>query len=161
MRKNFFIDFDGVILDTQYFITKHKKDFPNLSWSEYLKIINWHELINEAKEINDSISILKSLNNKNNIFILTKIHTLDEGKEKVLFLRSNGINIPVFITPPEVGKETIILPKKTDILVDDFIENINSWIRYGGYGILFDNYDLHQNEKNIERQKSLKFLNKN
>ena len=83
MRKNFFIDFDGVILDTQYFITKHKKDFPNLSWSEYLKIINWHELINEAKEINDSISILKSLNNKNNIFILTKIHTLDEGKEKV------------------------------------------------------------------------------
>ena len=160
MKKRVYIDFDGVILDTQTYITSEKANYPNLSWPEYVKIINWHELIKKSCDINDAIKILRSLNKKENIYILTRIHSFDEANEKILFLRSNKIYLPVIVTPPNNSKEMVVCPNNGDVLVDDYIENLKTWIKSGGYGILFDNKEIHEEIKNIEKQKDLLFLSR-
>ena len=160
MKKRVYIDFDGVILDTQTYITREKENYPDLSWPEYVKIINWHELIKKSSDINDAIKILKLLNKKENIYILTRINSFNEANEKILFLRSNRIDLPVIITPPYISKEMVVCPNNGDVLVDDYIENLKTWIIAGGYGILFDNNDIHQEINNIEKQKNLTFLNR-
>ena len=158
METRVYIDFDGVILDTQYYITLGKAIYSELSWAEYVKIINWRELIKKSNVINDSIRILRSLNKKENFYILTRVHSFLEANEKILFLRSNKIELPVIITPPDMSKEIVIYPNNKDILVDDYIGNLIPWIEKGGYGILFDNNDIHQEIKDIEKQKNLSFL---
>ena len=160
MKKRVYIDFDGVILDTQTYITREKANYPDLSWQEYAKIINWHELIKKSSDINDAIKILKLLNRKENIYILTRINSFNEANEKILFLRSNKINLPVIITPPDISKEMVVCPNNGDVLVDDYIENLKIWIKNGGYGILFDNKEIHSEIKSIEKQKNLLFLNR-
>lgn len=158
MKTHIYIDFDGVILDTQHYITLGKENYPDLSWAEYVKIIDWHGLIAKSNDINDAIKILRSLNKKENINILTRIHSFNEANEKILFLRSNKIDLPVIITPPNISKEMVVCPNNGDVLVDDYIENLKTWIAVGGYGILFDNNDIHHEINNIERQKNLSFL---
>ena len=158
MEKRTFIDFDGVILNTQEHISKEKELYPSLTWDEYLRMINWKNLIQKSSPINDSLYVLKTLNDIDNTYILTRVHSLEEASEKVLFLRNNNISIPIFITPTNIGKESIVLPNKGDLLIDDYIKNIRDWISYGGEGILFDNNNIHQDITDVERQKSLKFL---
>ena len=75
-----FIDFDGVILDTEVRLEYMKGD---RTWEEFSPTVDWTKLIKEAEEIESSIENLKEIEKTyKNVFILSKVHTIHEMKEK-------------------------------------------------------------------------------
>lgn len=162
-----FIDFDGVILDSEERMLERKYDLGlrdhkcEAEYDEYFNYTNihpeeWDYIIREANSINNSVEIIKELERmKRKIAILTKIHTLYEMKVKMEDLRDNRkITCPVFFVPPGVKKYKIVIPNG-QLLIDDSKKNIRGWIENGGTGLVFD--------KNIEKDthekvRSLEFL---
>lgn len=151
--KRFFIDFDGVILDTQKSAILLKKTYPNMTWEEFSRKIDWGQYLNNAKIINSSITIIKKIQNKLNISIITKTNSLKEQEYKINYLRKKGIKCPIYLLPPNIWKNDIIIPTKDDILIDDNKDNIKSWIKMGGKGIFFNDDTLKG-----KRVDNLKFL---
>ena len=162
-----FIDFDGVILDSEERMLKRKYDLglhDHKNESEfdlYFEYTNshpeeWEYIIKEAKSINNSVEIIKELENlKKRIAILTKIHTLQEMKVKTEVLRENlKILCPVIFVPPGVKKHQVIIPNN-QLLVYDSQKNIKRWIENGGRGLIFDS--TIESDTN-EKVKSLEFL---
>lgn len=107
-----FIDFDGVIFDTEKRVIERKKQRPDISWNEFFEKLNWFELMDEAKVINNAIDyILEGQSKSKQLAILTKIHTLIEMEAKVKSLRNRKIEIPIFFVPPHVKKKPNIYTK--------------------------------------------------
>ena len=162
-----FIDFDGVILDSEERMLdrkdslglhdhKNKKEF-----NEYFNYTNlhpeeWDCIIRQANSINNSVEIIRELESlKRKIAILTKIHTLYEMKVKVDDLRNNRkIKCPIFFVPPGIKKHNVIIPNG-QLLIDDSEKNIKLWIENCGKGIVFDKTISRDT---IKRVKSLEFL---
>lgn len=168
MTRNYtFIDFDGVILDSEERMLERKYDLGLHNhknenefdiYFEYtcLHPEEWEYIIKGAKSINNSVEIIKELESlKRKIAILTKIHTLQEMKVKTEVLREKlKIFCPVFFVPPGVSKHQVVMPNH-QLLIDDSKKNINRWIENGGKGLIFDStIDSDTNEK----VKSLEFL---
>lgn len=164
-----FIDFDGVILDSEERMLERKynlglNDNKNESdFDLYFEYTNlhpeeWEYIIKEAKSINNSVEIIKELEKlKRKIAILTKIHTLQEMKVKIKMLRENlKILCPVIFVPPGVKKHQIVIPNN-QLLIDDSKNNIKKWIENGGRGLIFDSTIENDND---EKVKSLEFLMK-
>ena len=162
-----FIDFDGVILDSEERMLERKynlglHDHKNESeFDTYFEYTNlhpeeWKYIIKEAKSINNSVEIIKELENlKRKIAILTKIHTLKEMKVKTEMLRENlNIFCPVIFVPPGVKKHQVVIPNN-QLLIDDSRKNIARWIENGGRGLIFDSTIEDNNNKKV---KSLEFL---
>ena len=89
-----YIDFDGVILDTEPLLFEEWRKNPNrhlLSESEkikYMKKNNWNYIINNSDIINNTIYYLKQMNSSDS-YILTKVHSLqNESVEKIKRLRA-------------------------------------------------------------------------
>ena len=154
---NYFVDFDGVILDSQDRFQLAMKDNIDFNdWMDYLNSINWYKFIRECEEIDGSISALNQLQELNRLkAIITSIHSFMEGREKVAFLREKKIYVPVLYVLPRQKKSEVYLPSKDDILIDDKLRNCQDWEKIGGKAILFDSH-LHKEEKN--KIKSLKQL---
>lgn len=134
-----FIDFDGVIFDTEERVVERKKQAPHLSWNEFFEKLDWFELLDESEVINNAIDYLLDGQSKSKqIAILTKIHTLIEMEAKVKALRSRKVELPIFFVPPHVKKTQIYLPGHNDILVDDSIKNLVDWEQKGGKSIYFN-----------------------
>ena len=53
-----FIDFDGVIFDTEKRVLERKKQKPNISWDEFFEKLNWFQLLEESKIINNAIDYI-------------------------------------------------------------------------------------------------------
>ena len=162
-----FIDFDGVILDSEERMLERKydlglRDHKNESeFDAYFEYTNlhpeeWKYIIKEAKSINNSVEILKELESlTKNIAILTKIHTLQEMKVKIEVLRENlKILCPVIFVPPGVKKHQVVIPNN-QLLIDDSKKNIKRWIENGGRGLIFDSTIDNDTD---EKVKSLEFL---
>ena len=162
-----YIDFDGVILDSEERMLerKHIVGFHNhedeTEFDDYFKYTNmyqeeWNYIIREANSINDSVEIIRELEKlKRNIAILTKIHTLNEMKVKLEDLREHRkIRCPVIFVPPGVSKHNVIIPNG-QILIDDSKDNIRLWNENGGKGLVFDK-TLSNNTN--DKVKSLEFL---
>ena len=162
-----FIDFDGVILDSEERMLERKynlglRNHKNESeFDKYFEYTNfhpeeWEYIIRDAQSINNSVEIIKELEKlKRKIAILTKIHTLKEMKVKMEVLRDNlKILCPVIFVPPGVKKHQVIIPNN-QLLIDDSKKNINGWIANGGKGLIFDT-TIENDTK--EKVKSLEFL---
>ena len=162
-----FIDFDGVILDSEERMLERKynlgfHDHKNESeFDKYFEYTNlhpeeWEYIIKEAKSINNSVEIIKELENlKRKIAILTKIHTFQEMKVKIEVLRENlKIFCPVIFVPLDVKKHQVVIPNN-QLLIDDSKKNIKKWIENGGRGLIFDSTI---NNDTDEKVKSLEFL---
>ncbi len=162
-----FIDFDGVILDSEERMLERKydlgfQDHENKSeFDKYFEYTNlhpaeWDYIIREAKTINNSVEIIKELEIlKRKIAILTKIHTLQEMKVKIEVLREKlNILCPVIFVPPGVKKHQVIVPNN-QLLIDDSEKNIDLWIANGGCGLIFD---LSIENNTNEKVRSLEFL---
>lgn len=162
-----YIDFDGVILDSQKRMLERKElaGFKDQKDKEqfylYFEYTNshleeWKYIINEAKSINNSVEIIQELQSLNKkIAILTKIHTLYEMKVKVNDLRENRhINIPIIFVPPGIKKYEVVIPNN-QLLVDDSKKNIQGWMEHGGKGLVFDEYIDSDTDFKV---KSLEFL---
>ena len=168
MTKDYtFIDFDGVILDSEERMLERKYDLGlhdhknENEFDIYFEYTNlhpeeWEYIIKGAKSINNSVEIIKELESlKKNIAILTKIHTLQEMKVKTEVLRESlEILCPVIFVPPGVKKHQVVIPNH-QLLIDDSKKNIKRWIENGGKGLVFDS--TIDNDTN-EKVKSLEFL---
>ena len=163
MDKTIYIDFDGVIADTQKKIDYYFSLFNNTispEWNRFLENINWKlDVLKDAEEINNSLSILKELYKmKRDIYILSRVFSLNEYYDKREYLKDRGIDILFIPSPKRVPKSLIVTPNKNRILVDDSKDNINDWINNNGKGIYFTN-NLNNNEFNFKYQvDSLDFL---
>lgn len=137
-KENVFIDFDGVIFDTEKRVVERKKLRPDISWNVFFEELDWFELLEEAKVINNAIDyILEAQSKSKQIAILTKIHTLLEMEAKVRALRSRNIEIPILFVPPHIKKSQIYLPNNGEILIDDSVKNLIDWEQKGGRGLYF------------------------
>ena len=134
-----FIDFDGVIFDTEKRVVDRKNKNPDISWNEFFKNLDWFELLEESQVINNAIDyILEGQARERQIAILTKIHTLVEMEAKVKALRSRKVEVPILFVPPHVKKSQIYLPNNGEILIDDSTKNLIDWQQRGGTGIYFN-----------------------
>ena len=157
MDKELYIDFDGVILDSE---KRFKKDMIGKTkledWIEYLSTIEWFNFLRECNQIDESLDTLKKLQKYKQLKgIITKIHVFEEGIQKAVFLRENGIIVPIHYVLPMQNKSTIVKPSKNKILVDDDIKNCIDWEKNGGTAILFDPYAKTEDKKAIKTLKKL------
>ena len=153
-----YIDFDGVILDTEALLFYEWRKNPNrhkLPESEKIKYIqesDWHRIINESPIINDSIYILKQMD-PNESAILTKVHSLsNEGYEKVIYLRNKGILQNIILVPYNIRKSDIVIPEG-DTLIDDSLRNLSEWEAKGGYPMFFDKKENNIDSWNMPNDK--------
>ena len=104
MRK-YYIDFDGVILDTipvyKLIYSRYKLENEN----NLFRYLNIPDVFSKKRQINNSLDILKNLQDKVEITILTKVNNDYEARVKRDFLKKYGINIPV-IAVPQYEKKT-------------------------------------------------------
>lgn len=146
-NKKIFIDFDGVIFDTEKRVVERKNENPNLTWNEFFDNLDWFQLLDEAKVINNAIDyILDGQTRTKQLAVLTKIHTLLEMEAKTKALRSRKIKIPILFVPPHIKKSQIYLPNNGEILIDDSIKNLTDWKQKGGTGIYFNEEQVSTQE---------------
>ncbi len=141
--KNLYIDFDGVIVNTIDITYKManslgiKKDYTN--YLQFFQNLNWEEVLEQAKPINDSFNEIKKIINshKFNVFILTHVTSIHEAEAKIKLINKYLENITIITVPKSISK-TKVLNTKDAILIDDFPPNLDDWEKSGGIGIRFD-----------------------
>lgn len=142
-KKELYIDFDGVILDT---IPLFYKEFQKVNIDpkdkekagNFLKNFDYSKVINKKYILKDSISCIKKLidSNKFVISLLTHVYTLEEGVLKVDFIRKYFKDITIILVPKAISK-TKMVHTKGSILVDDYSGNLREWEKEGGVGVRF------------------------
>ena len=127
-----YIDFDGVILDTEGLLFKEWRKNPDrhlLPESEKIKYIqaaDWNYILKYSEVMNDSLYYLKNMD-PNKSFILTKIHSLtNEGSSKIEWIRNQGIMQSVILVPYNLRKCDVV-DAEGNILVDDCLKNLYEW----------------------------------
>ena len=164
-----YIDFDGVIIDTEDLLFEEWRKIPNIEYLteedkiEYVKMANWKYIIENSPIINDSIYILKNID-PNNSTILTTVHSIEnEAYEKIIFLRKNGVKQQIITVPYTIKKNEMVIAKD-NILIDDSLRNLTYWQIDGGYPMFFDkkenNIDSWGNYNDKSYQRVLK-INEN
>ena len=53
-----FIDFDGVIFDTEKRVVERKNQNPDISWNDFFEKLDWFELLDESKIIINAIDYI-------------------------------------------------------------------------------------------------------
>lgn len=142
MEKKIYIDFDGVIVDSQKQIDYFFRLFGNKiteDWNRFLKNLNWEkEVLPNVNEINNSFSILKELYKmKKDVYIFSRVFSINEAQDKIKYLEDKGIKISFISSPGRLDKSKIVIPNKSKILIDDSKDNVMNWINNSGYGIYF------------------------
>lgn len=157
MKGHKFIDFNGVILDTESRMIELKRQHPELTWNEFANTLDWDFLLQTSPVIDDALALLREVSQKDSeTTILTNIDLIAEEIAKVRFLRKQGVTLPIQFVPPSIQKSSIYIPSKDDILVDDRPDNVMFWNQCGGKGYLFDPND--QFPDSLPKIKSLKNL---
>lgn len=142
MRK-LFLDFDGVIVNTNKFIQETIKNSntdltKEENYIELCKSLPWTNFLNSCEEINNSFSILNDLNKIYDLTIITHFYSLDEEKLKIEYIMANFEGIK-FVTVPFQKMKNEVVNSKGCILVDDYYVNIENWNSSGGIGLYFSN----------------------
>lgn len=134
-----YLDCDGVILDTinmSYKMLKEKGIEREEEKKDFYRNLSWEELIIEAGEINNSIEKIKELTKVYDVEILT--HVISEGEiiAKENYFKEVLPEVKVIAVPKEIRKADAVDPKG-NILVDDFLGNLDYWYEKGGISIKF------------------------
>ena len=148
--KKLYIDFDGVIMNTNKSITnlldKHKIDRTNFNETkEFLTNINWEEILKESSEISNAFFHLKEIKSKGvfNVAILTHVCTTKEAELKRKVILDNVGNLELIPVPREIDKCHYVDPKDA-ILIDDYSKNLELWEANGGIGIKFTDKEYNK-----------------
>lgn len=156
MEKQYLVDFDGVILDSQARFDREMRGHIDEDWLDYLINIKWYEFLRECEEIDESTKTLVQLQQYHKLKgIITAIHSLEEGKQKLIYLREKNIEVPVIYTLPGQQKNEVFIPTPGIILVDDKLRNVINWEKAKGSALLFNPSDTTGNEKIIKSLKQL------
>ena len=158
MKERKFIDFNGVILDTESRMIELKRQYPGLTWNEFANTLDWDFLLRTSPVIDDAIALLREVSQMDDArtTILTNVDLIVEEIAKVHFLRNQGITLPIQFVPPSIQKSEVYIPDKDDILVDDRPDNVMFWNQCGGKCYLFD--PNNQFPESLPKIKSLKNL---
>lgn len=145
--RNLYIDFDGVIMNTieiSYAELKARglddqkpEDQPAVR--KFYAEIDWDELLNrKAVIINDGMECIQKILDSGlyEVSILSHINSLSEAVEKVKYIRKYFKDITIIPVPREISK-TKMVHTEGDILVDDYVGNLQEWKAEGGIGIKF------------------------
>lgn len=112
--------------------------------------LGWDVILKNSEEINNSFEKIYYLMKKYQIFILTKVNSIEEQKAKALFLKKKKIFNVIFV-PYNSSKSDFVKPFGS-ILIDDVIYNLEEWEQNGGISILFNKYmkneDSYGNKSN-------------
>lgn len=135
-----YIDFDDTVLNTKDSIDKLYID-KSITRREFVSMTDWEKIIENSNIINNSIDYIKK--SKYDISILSKISSINEGQNKVKYLRQQGLKNDIFFAFPNIDKSSIV-SAEGNILIDDKIYNLDSWEENGGIAIYFnkDNLDI-------------------
>lgn len=134
-----YLDCDGVILDTinmSYKMIKNKGLTNEKDIEHFYKNLSWEELIIEAGEINNSIEKIKELTKVYDVEILTHVNSDGEIIAKLNYFKEVLPGVKVVAVPKEIRKADAVDPKG-NILVDDFLGNLDYWHEKGGISIKF------------------------
>ena len=134
-----YLDCDGVILDTinmSYKMLKEKGIEKEEEKKDFYRNLSWEELIIEAGEINNATDKIKKLAEIYDVAILT--HVISEGEiiAKENYFKEVLPEVKVIAVPKEIRKADAVDPKG-NILVDDFLPNLDYWHEKGGISIKF------------------------
>ena len=136
---HYYIDFDGVILDTNNLVAKEVVNHYAGNFNEVFNKLDWQKIYRKSKVISNNLETIRIIQNELNLYILTKIKSLEECNAKIKFLRENNISCPIIVVPINESKTNIIIPNKKTVLIDDDKQNIIEWTQKGGIGIHFIN----------------------
>lgn len=134
-----YLDCDGVILDTinmSYKMIKNKGLTNEKDIEYFYKNLSWEELIIEAGEINNSIEKIKELTKVYDVEILTHVNSDGEIIAKLNYFKEVLPEVKVIAVPKEIRKADAVDPKG-NILVDDFLGNLDYWHEKSGISIKF------------------------
>ena len=134
-----YLDCDGVILDTinmSYKMLKEKGIEREEEKEDFYRNLSWEELIIEAGEINNATDKIKKLAEIYDVAILT--HVISDGEiiAKENYFKVVLPNVKVISVPKGTKKADAVDPKG-NILVDDFLPNLDYWHEKGGISIKF------------------------
>ena len=163
-----YIDFDGVILDTEGLLFEEWRKNPNrhnlteIDKIKYIQKSDWNYIINNSEIINDSVYYLKQMDPRQSA-ILTKIHSsANEGISKIRWLRDKGVKQSIILVP-YMAKKTDMVDACGNILIDDCLKNLDDWSYNNGIPIFFDinndGYDSWQ-QPNVKKYKKVLDLSK-
>lgn len=157
MKKEYLVDFDGVILNSQDKFLEVMGDNINPDdWLKYLRSINWYMFLRECDEIDESISSLIKLQELKKLKgIITAIHSFSEGEEKSIYLRERDIIVPIYYVLPHQKKSEVFIPHRHQTLIDDKVRNCLDWEKDGGSYLLLDTKLSHKEKGKIKSLKEL------
>ena len=165
--KRLYIDLDGVVIDSipplyeQLGIDKSGVD--NGSRKEKIKKFanfDYRKVINDKYILNDSINCIKKLlkSKKFEISFLSHVHSLNEAKVKIRYLRRKfKDDVTIIIVPGGVSK-TKMVHSEGAILVDDFSSNLREWEEEKGIAIRFNKELESKGYKVINRLDQLLYM---
>lgn len=143
-KKQLYIDFDGVIMDTINVTYKliHDQGIDlnnNEAVGNFYCSLDWKNLLSITSEINEGFECIQKLVDSNlfDISILTHVNSLDEAVEKVKFIRKHTDDLTIIPVPKAISK-TKMVHVKDSILIDDYTSNLTEWESSGGIGIRFN-----------------------
>jgi hypothetical protein len=140
-KKNLYIDFDGVILDTitPLYSDYKKQQVPDEKNTEFYENYPWHTIIDDKYIINEGIEDIQKIidSDKFNLSILTHVNSLNEAILKIKYLRKYFKDITIIPVPKAISK-TKMIHTKDSILIDDYAGNLREWKKEGGIGIRFN-----------------------
>ena len=141
MKIKLYLDFDGVILDTINTTYKHLEQL-NITEEEkkqeYYRTVDWHKLIHETDQIDNSIDKIKKIIESNlyDVAVLTHVNSELEGIIKIDYLADEIPGLKVIPVPKKIDKCDAVNPQNA-VLVDDFLDNLELWYKKGGIPIKF------------------------
>ncbi len=137
--KELYIDFDGVILDTiPHLYQAADEAGRERSDSKFYETFDFKKILKDEYILNDSINCIQKIieSKKFNISILTHINSLQEGIDKVEYLRKFFKDITIILVPKKISK-TKMIHTKGAILIDDYAHNLREWESEGGISVRF------------------------
>lgn len=135
-----FLDYDGVLGNTieglfdEYYILKQERQ--DLTMIRYIQEKDWHDWLRRAGPQKGSFKVLKK-HSPNIATILTRVWSIDEAREKIIYIRENDIRNPIIIVPGDMKKSSMVNPRG-HLLVEDQVDNVVDWIKKHGSALLFD-----------------------
>lgn len=150
-------DFDGVFLDSQNVHNEAMRGETAFDpWMEYLNSIDWRTFLRNCNEVPGATETFLELQKLGILLgFITRIHSFEEGTEKIKILREAGLFVPVYYVLPEQPKSTVYIPNKKTIILDDDPKNNLDWEMSGGKSILYDPNAHHSTKKKIKKLSQL------
>jgi len=112
--------------------------------------LGWDVILENSEEINNSFKKIHQLMINYNVYVLTKVNSIEEEETKKSFLKQQNI-VNVICVPYNSSKTDFVKPFGS-ILIDDVIHNLEEWEQNGGISILFNEYmkneDSYGNKSN-------------